>query len=355
MIKTKQLIITPVWALLLSSCGGQTNVNSYLRTPQSGITDPVQCENQTANYEKFQECKSNSENVFNWAEPIISNENSNKIVLWLADGPSRTTPFTLFNSKEINTVYTNFLSVLYYYDVNFYLMNQSQWRKVTKYNQINKMTKEDIDKENNETVKNINNVVKKLKEQKKEVILAGQGYGSYLLNLYLAKYGAGSLTSAVALSSRLRPNEKIKKPFQNNCKFYYYGTNDEVVKENEVPDGKGVESFCKFLKLGNGFYDNQTKALENQNISKVTYVSAIGDKYSGWLNGLEKEWISKKNAKLKFFQKKEVESSIKDYSLEWGNEFISDLGNDESTFAHFMGIHKKALIRELFVSPFPQN
>ena len=348
----KYILKATIFSLLLTSCAPAQVPISYHQTYNEGV-DLLQCESKQEKYESFEACEnlSGDKNIYQWASAVVAN-NSKKIVLWFADGPNRKSSFSLFNQNQTPTAYSNFLSTLFYFNVDFYLLNQAQWMKIEKYNEIKSFTEEDIAKENDETITKANEVIKKLKEEKKDIILGGQGYGAYLLNLYLEKYGTQDLISAVSFAGRIKPNENVKKPFEEGCEFYYYGKNDEVVEKNSIPEGTGQESFCKFLRIGNGVFEDQRKRLANVNFANVTFVSGVNDKFSGWLSSLEQQWLKQRNAKVKVFDQNQIDSLYDEYGLEWNSKFISDLGDDPKTFSHFVGWANKALVKEYFITPF---
>ena len=353
---TQKLLKPLVFSLVLTSCSGQvTPVQSYHQQYVEGL-DPIQCEVKEKKYQSFEVCSNltSEKDIYGWATPVIIN-NSKKVVLWFSDGPHRKTSLGLFNQPGVNSIYSNFLSTLNYFNVDFYLLHQTQWMKINKFNEITSFSQKDIDKENQETIDQAQKMILELKKAKRDVILGGQGFGAHLLNLYLAKYGTKDLVSAISFSGRVKPHEEIKKPFTKECEYYYYGKNDEVIEEGAIGKGTGQTSFCNFLKIGNGMFEDQRNKLANTNLSKTIFVSGHGAKFNGWLSSVEEQWLKQRNAKVKLFSQQQVGDLFDEYALEWGSQFFSDLGVDPKTFAHFVGWSNKKTIKEIFVTPFIED
>ena len=316
------------------------------------------CGNQKSTYFPDKQCNNNKERVYlkyeacdlkdakDYYEVIIDNsKKSNKVVLFLANGPDSSSPGWLWKTflnpenddqKEemrefLDDGIINMLETIKASDASFYLINQSLFLKQEKFEKgdLSKFTYEQGEKEHLESVEITQKVVSDLKKQNKKIGLVGHLYGSIILNDYLAKYGDSNLDYALAINSRIKVKnpDKIKQAWDVAAKQNHFQVeikandvvndayNKEFIEKKYKPvfPDKANENFHKiYYRVGlRSLLKDYTKLFKDKSLTKTTYVSAMPNEDYGWLSNEEIVWLQGKGAQVKLYNLEEIKR-IKD-------------------------------------------
>ncbi len=348
------------FSLITTSC--------FQKAP-SQVGGVAQCNNQDDTYKKYQKC--DLTNLKDYYTTLVGDETKNdKIILWLTGGPSIASPVKqLWNDQVLKRYFPEIIEQNKIYKeekIAYLFINQAQWmkQKQINYSKLYRDFEEEFaDKENEETIDIAHKLVLDFIKKGKKVILGGSSFGGYLINLYLAKYGDAAPTHIISQAGRLNLGNK-----NNIFDFQGYvnlGYDDQIINKTPIDlsnfpkdwSEKKADEFRSSYKFTRSFMDSvkkhdYTQMIKDEDLSKVTFLSAQPDHHVGWLSQKERDWARNRGANVAYYTTAQALKYFNNYKNVFGQVFNHIQGKTIRTFAHIVGSWDLDQFRKYYIAPF---
>ena len=333
-----------------------------------------QCGGQDSTHTKYQAC--DLKNVEDYYDVLVDNSaKSDKVILFAIGGPVTSSAgqtikdYISGKSKKANlpSEYLHFFKSFKDKDISIYLINQMQWLKQAKFKDgnLDKLTYEDGRKEHLETVAKTHDIIKYLKGKGKKVGLAGGSYGSFVVNEYLSQYGDDTPDWVLSFAGRIK-NANAKKlesayatAYVKNHAFVFVEENDKVEdSRNQKPASKfktkgGKNGHEVQFKIGlKGLTKDYSKSISDQDLSKVTFLTAAPDSRVGWFNSQEISWARGRKAKIDLITAAETRRVLDAKYPKSPKQSARDREFMFKGFAHAVSLWNDAQIKKYYIDPF---
>ena len=319
---------------LVAACGN----SSKLKIDKSQLKDnPAQCTFEGSEYGDYKKCDLKIDDLM----MRLGNPKADFKIVFIQGGPMPDFNITKESLRPIDDWYAA-------QNVEWIFVRQAQWNKIAQFKNLNGFDSQDAEKETFETLENANKIIKKFKNEGFNVALTGGSYGGILINEYINQFGTDDPDHIIQMVSKVNlgdENSQIKMEMDgNDLKQTFF--NDENKIEGWFYTVKDYpEKFWPLIKqtqqvasmLLKPLFKDYTELLANKDLSKVTYINAVGDRNVGYLTPSTKEFLKSKGAQVVEFSIEDVEKAMATYKEKTGKDWSGgSMGNARRTAAHKM-------------------